>query len=156
MMNQTENQNISGGDAAEALLQQLLHLKQYEAPDASRMMKNKQNIMRLVREANSKKRKSLGDLMEVNMPWFFAEPRYGIALLFVAFAGLQFLSHNRLALKDSHTGIYTTAGNPASLEQNASAATNKYYYPKFPAGSKLFERQQGDGDVKFVGRLESK
>lgn len=152
MMEQKENKNNrSAEDQADELIVQLLHLKQYETPDASRMIKNKQNIMRLVREANSQKRKSFGERLEMNIPWFFSEPRYGIAALFVAFAALQFISHNHMKQMISQTGIYT---NIATMEQSTSVATNNYQYPSLPAGSKLFDNQQNNNDVKFVGRLE--
>ncbi len=94
------------GDLGEVLLQQLLHLKKYELPEPSRMVKSKQNIMRQVREVNSQKRWSLGDLLEVNIPWFFAEPRYGIALLFIVFAGLQFLGASSWEHVQNESGIY--------------------------------------------------
>ena len=156
MMDQIDNQNVANETEADVLLKQLLQLKRYETPDPSRMTKNKQNIMRLVREANSNKRMSLGDLMELNMPWFFAEPRYGIALLFVAFSGLQLLSQNRFSQMDSRTGIYTTSGNMVSVGKNVAPSTNNFYYSQFPADAQLFDGQHVETDVKFVGRIEKK
>jgi len=137
---------------ADVLLQQLLHLKRYEVPAAGRMVKNKQNIMRQVREANGRTRWSLGDLLEVNVPWFFAEPRYGVAALFVVFAALQFWGANSQKQAHGKTGIYTSGTGVAVLDQNAAFSTNAVSYPPLPDNFSLFPEQQGDSDVKFVGR----
>ncbi|MCK5675691.1 MAG: hypothetical protein KAH99_01595, partial [Verrucomicrobia bacterium] len=107
MMDRNNNPETVSEDPADALLRQLFHLKVYENPDAARMIRNKQNIMRRVREASSRKHWSLADLLEVNIPWFFTEPKYGIAALFVVFAGLQYLGINSRNASQSHTGIYT-------------------------------------------------
>ncbi len=136
---------------ADVLLQQLLHLKRYEVPAAGRMVKSKQNIMRQVREANSRTRWSLGDLLEMNVPWFFAEPRYGVAVLFVAFAALQFWGVNSQK-QVRKTGIYTSGQNVAMLERNASVSTNAVSYPRLPDNFTLFPDRPGDNAVKFVGR----
>ncbi len=140
---------------ADIRLQQLLHLKRYETPDATRMVRSKQNIMRQVRESSSRKRWTLGDLLEVNIPWFFAEPRYGVAALFIVFAGLQFLGRPQ---KQVRTGIYTApTAKMAAYEQAAPANyTNQFSYPKLPSNVALFPDQRGDANVKFVGRIEEK
>ena len=144
-------------DQAEVLLRQLLHLKKYEVPEASRMIKSKQNIMRQVREASSRKRWSLGDLLEVNVPWFFAEPRYGVALLFVVFAGLQFWGASSRNQTQDMTGIYTPGSNVASFERISTLSTNSISYPKLPGNYQLFpDAPRGDSSVKFAGRLEEK
>ena len=145
-------------EQAEVLLQQLLHLKKYEMPEASRMVRNKQNIMRQVREASSRKRWSLGDLLEINIPWFFAEPRYGVALLFIVFAGLQFWGASSREQSQNKTGIYTTSNNMAAYEQASAISTNSISYPKLPRDNfQMFpENPQIDRSVKFVGRLEEK
>ena len=142
---------------ADVLVQQLLHLKRYEVPAVGRMVKSKQNIMRQVREANSRTRWSLGDLLEMNVPWFFAEPRYGVAALFVAFAALQFWGVNSQKQSHGKTGIYTSGHGVAMLERNASVSTNAVSYPRLPDNFTLFPAQQGHrNDVKFVGRIEPK
>lgn len=143
---------------ANVLLQQLLHLKRYEVPDPSRMVKNKQNIMRLVREESTRKRWSLSDLIEVNIPWFFAEPRYGIAALFIVFAGLQFLgiSSQRQSAHDK-TGIYTSDQSLASLDASSVAvSTNRFAYPKVPNNLQLFASPGGDGTIRAVGLREER
>jgi hypothetical protein len=146
------------GDPGEVLLQQLLHLKKYELPEPSRMVKSKQNIMRQVREVNSQKRWSLGDLLEVNIPWFFAEPRYGIALLFIMFAGLQFWGASSREQAQNTSGIYTSNGNIAAYEQTSAISSNSISYPKLPSENlQLFpDTPKGDSSVRFVGRLEEK
>ena len=144
----------SAGSLADVRLQQLLHLKRYETPDSSRMVRSRQNIMRQVREASSRKRWSLGELLEVNIPWFFAEPRYGVAVLFIIFAGLQFLGTPK---KQTHTGIYTApAAKMAAYESAPASATNQFAYPKLPSNVALFPSQRGDANVKFVGRIEER
>ncbi|MEN8255942.1 MAG: hypothetical protein ABFR33_10800 [Verrucomicrobiota bacterium] len=156
MMGRDNNLETVSVDPADALLQQLFHLKDYETPDTARMIRNKQNIMRQVREANSRRRWSLTDLLEVNIPWFFAEPKYGIAALFIAFAGLQYLGINPRNASQSHTGIYTAADGMAAFEQHTAISTNAVSYPKLPDNLDLFPDQQGDAGVKFVGRIEPK
>jgi hypothetical protein len=146
----------TGTDSADVLLQQLLHLKRYEVPDAARLNKNRQNIMRQVREKSLQKRWSLGDLLEVNSPWFFAEPRYGIAALFVAFAALQFWGVSSQKQVASKTGIYMSESNVVLLDASAATSTNTISYPKLPDGLELFPNQRAGNDVRFVGRLEQK
>ena len=140
---------------ADVLLQQLLHLKKYETPIAGRMVKSKQNIMRQVREASGKEHWSLADLIEMNAPWFFAEPRYGIAALFIVFAGLQFWGVNSQKQPQGKTGIYTSGYGVAMLEQN-TVSPNAVSYPRLPDNFSLFSDRQGDSGVKFVGRVEPK
>jgi hypothetical protein len=118
------------------------------------MTRNKQNIMREVRKAGQNKRKSLEDLLEINFPWFFAEPKYGVAMLFVAFAGLQYLGTNARNAAQSRTGIYTTSDQFAAYEQPATVVTNVIVYPKIPDNFRLFDDARNQSDVMFVERLE--
>jgi hypothetical protein len=150
MTGQKNNMEQTVEDQAEVLLRQLMHLKRYETPETARMSRNKQNIMREVRQAQASKRKSLGDLIEISMPWFFAEPKYGIAALFVAFVGLQYLGMNAHNSSRS-TGIYTTASNMATYEQ-ASVNTTTNRYPRLPGNLPLFDSPEGgDGTVMPAG-----
>ncbi|WP_136082854.1 hypothetical protein [Pontiella desulfatans] len=143
------NTEATAESEAEVLLRQLMHLKNYEIPETARMTRNKQNIMRQVRQTQAGKRRSLGELMEMNMPWFFAEPKYGIAALFVAFIGLQYAGMTSRNSSQS-TGIYTTASNMASFEQ-ATTVTNSAY-PRLPNNYPLFRSPEGgDGTVVPVG-----
>lgn len=152
MMDKNDNLETPSGGTDDELLQKLFHLKSYEIPDPDRMTRNKQNIMRQVREANGKARWDLFDLLEVNIPWFFAEPKYGIAALFVAFAGLQYLGASNRNMPDSQTGIYTGSDQIASLERRATISTNTVSYPELPDNLNLFPAQQVDEGIKFVGR----
>jgi hypothetical protein len=156
MKDKNDNVDSTSGASEDVLLQQLLHLKSYETPDAIRMAKNKQNIMRQVREANSRTHWSLSDLLEVNIPWFFAEPRYGIAALFVVFATLQFLGANMQKEVRGKTGVYTRNSGMAVAGQGSDIFTNSVSYPKLPSNLDLFPDQQGDSGVMFVGRIEPK
>jgi len=149
------NMQESELEMGDELLKQLFHLKSYETPEVARMTRNKQNIMRQVREASRSKRKSLSDLIEISYPWFFAEPKYGVALLFVAFAGLQYMGVNAKHAAQSNTGIYTSSTDRfAAYEQSAAAGTNTVSYPEFPRGATLFRDYQGRKDVKFVEMIE--
>jgi hypothetical protein len=67
----------------------LLALKAYERPDSARMEKNVQNTMQAVRVASS--RPSLLLFPDKSFGWMFAQPRYGIAALFLMFLGLHLL-----------------------------------------------------------------
>jgi len=134
---------------AEVLLNKLMHLKRYETPDASRMVRNKQNIMRGVRQAQANQRQPLLDRLENSMPWFFAEPRYGIAALFIAFFGLQYAGINARQSATS-TGIYTSSPHVASIDrQAASVETNRY--PNLPGNYRLFADPEGDASVVPAG-----
>lgn len=131
------------------MLRQLMHLKRYEQPDPARMTRSRQNITRMVRQAESQRRKSVGDWLEVSIPWLFAEPKYGIALLFVAFAGLQFLGgQSRMA--SSRTGIYTSSGPAFSFSQGAETySSNSISYPQLPDNVRLFSVPgRSDGSIK--------
>ncbi len=153
MMGNNDNMEMTAEAQAELILRQLTHLKRYEAPDAARMTRSKQNIMRKVRQAQGNRRQSLGDLIEVSMPWFFAEPKYGIAALFIAFAGLQYLATNAEQASRG-TGIYTSS--MADIEPVSVASTNTVSYPQLPDNLRLFQDGSGAGSVKFVEHLRRK
>ncbi len=149
-----ENNNIEDRVlvVGEEVLQQLFHLKRFETPEVARMTRNKQNIMRQVRETDRNKRKSLGDLLEINFPWFFAEPKYGVALLFVAFTALQYLGINDRHAAQSNTGIYTSSGDRfAAYESSAATTTNTINYPELPRGETLFETHPNNSILTPVG-----
>ncbi len=67
----------------------LLALKTYERPDGIRVEKNIQNIMREVRTTNQMP--SLLFFPDKSLGWMFAQPRYGVAALFILFLGLHLL-----------------------------------------------------------------
>ena len=137
-------------DQAEVLLSQLMHLKTYEKPETARMTRNKQNILREIRNSQANRRKSLGDLLELNMPWFFAEPKYGVAALFIAFMALQYAGMQTRTSQS--TGIYTSAtpDYANSTQSQVTIATNRY--PQLPTNRALFETPGGgDGAVLPAG-----
>ncbi|MDZ8118286.1 hypothetical protein [Pontiella agarivorans] len=147
MMDEKMSTDPTADKQADLVLQQLLHLKSYERPDPSRMTRNKQNIMRSVRQVQSRKRKPLLDLLELNIPWFFAEPKYGIAALFVAFLGLQYvgMSTRQNAME---TGIYTSSDLVATYHHpGESSAVVSNRYPSLPSNYQLFSNPQGDQTV---------
>jgi hypothetical protein len=76
-------------EASELDIIGLLALKKFEHPDAGRSEKNIQNIMRVVRSTNNVP--SLLLFPDKSAAWMFAQPRYGIAALFVIFLGLHLL-----------------------------------------------------------------
>ncbi|HEY5653197.1 MAG TPA: hypothetical protein VIR63_02375 [Pontiella sp.] len=149
----SENIKIDiAADEHHEMLRKLLHLKRYETPETHRMMRNRQNIMRKVRHAKANRRKGLGDLLEEGIPWFFAEPKYGIALLFLAFVGLQYFEVNARNSVRS-TGIYTPSESVTSYVQASSSISNAVPYPKLPSNLRLFDNYQDDGDVVMVEHL---
>ena len=144
-------------DSADLMLRQLIHLKQFEKPDPSRMVRNRQNIMRQIRQESQSKRKSIGDLIEFNFPWLFAEPKYGVALLFVAFAGLQYLGVNARQAANSQTGIYTTPTDQfAAYEQPAATVSNSIPYPEVPGNLRLFDDVPKNQESALVEYLQKK
>ncbi len=65
----------------------LLSLKAFEQPNPERIEKGVQSTMQAVRVAH--KRPSLHLFPDKSMAWMFAQPRYGIAALFILFLGLH-------------------------------------------------------------------
>lgn len=65
----------------------LLSLKRFEHPDEVRIEKNVQTVMQAVRAAHQ--RPSLLLFPDKSMGWMFAQPRYGIAALFILFLVLH-------------------------------------------------------------------
>ena len=76
-------------EATELDIAGLLALKDYERPDALRVEKNIQNTMRAVRTTSNAP--SLLIFPDKSFAWMFAQPRYGVAALFVLFLGLHLL-----------------------------------------------------------------
>jgi hypothetical protein len=156
----TDNKNNlkeTGMEPAELMLQHLFHLKRFETPDDASMVRNKQNIMRQIRQEGEKKRKPIGDLIELNFPWLFAEPKYGVAVLFVAFAGLQYLGVNARQAANSQTGIYTTpAGQFTGYEQPAATGSNSILYPEVPGDLRLFGEVPQNQNGELVEYLQRK
>lgn len=143
-------------EQGDIMLDKLFHIKRFEAPDASRMVRNKQNIMRQIRQESQNKRKSISDLIELNYPWLFAEPKYGVALLFVAFAGLQYLGVNARQAANSQTGIYMPTGQYVLYEQPAENINESIPYPELPENIRLFGDVPQNQDTEMVEYLQRK
>ena len=76
-------------DTRESDVAELLALKVYERPAEARVEKKIENIMHTVRSAH--KRPSLHHFPDKSLTWMFAQPRYGVAALFIIFLGLHLL-----------------------------------------------------------------
>lgn len=76
-------------EAADLDIERLLVLKRFERPNKERTEKNIQNIMRAVRTTSNVP--SLLIFPDKSFTWMFAQPRYGVAALFVLFLGLHLL-----------------------------------------------------------------
>ena len=146
-----QNNDLQADGPSDEMLLKLFHLKSYERPDPARMVRSRQNIMRQVREAKAR-RWTMADLLEVNIPWFFAEPRYGIAALFVVFASLQFWGASARNQMQADADIYAPSREVAVVEAGASIYTNSITYPKLPDDLRLFPDHQGNDSIKPVGR----
>ena len=123
------------GECSEELLKKLLYLKGFETPVASRMVRNRQEIMRQVRHLQQEQRKGLLDMIELKFPWFFAEPKYGVALLFVAFAALQYLGVNARFASQTDFGVHMPRHQQTVSSAQAptvSSVTNHAVYAKIP------------------------
>jgi hypothetical protein len=68
----------------------LLSLKTFERPDEARIEKNIKSTMQAVRVAH--KSPSLLLFPDKSTAWMFAQPRYGVAALFILFLGLQLMN----------------------------------------------------------------
>lgn len=138
-------------DAAERLLKKILYLKKYEQPDEARMHRLQQNVMRRVREVKQNERGNLLELLHVRIPWFFAEPRYGIALLFVIFAGLQMLETMNRKPSSKESEVFTIEQTGVVYQPVETSATNQFVYPVLPEKFHLFpDVRPNDGPAHFV------
>jgi hypothetical protein len=145
--------NMERTEQEHHLIGKLLHLKSYETPEHTRMVRSRQNIMREIRNTQASRRPSVGEILENYIPWFFAEPKYGIALLFVAFVALQYAGTTARNSARS-TGIYTSNGNLAAYDSTMNVSTNPaVYYPALPSNYPLFEEQPSSGKGMLVERL---
>ena len=104
---------------AELDLAGLLALKQYERPDQARAEKNMTNTMRAVRTAH--KRPSLHHFPDKSTGWMFAQPRYGVAALFIIFLGLHLIDR---PLPDAPVGSSTVEEALAGIDPLTGVDTN--------------------------------
>lgn len=97
----------------------LLALKKYESPDASRTEKNIQSIMRAVRTTSNVP--SLLLFPDKSFAWMFAQPRYGVAALFILFLGLHLLDRPMPTAPSAGIAMLKV---PGAAEAVAAAGTN--------------------------------
>lgn len=97
----------------------LLALKNYERPDKARVEKNIQNIMRAVRAAD--RTPSLLLFPDKSSARMFAQPRYGVAALFIIFLGLHLLDR---PMPSAPLGA-TNLEKPGLTAAVAAAGTNQ-------------------------------
>jgi len=81
----------------------LLALKKFERPDAARVEKSILNTMRTVRATSNMP--SLLLFPDKSFAWMFAQPRYGVAALFVIFLGLHLLDRPIPAAKGTPVAV---------------------------------------------------
>jgi hypothetical protein len=137
-------------DPNDLFLQQLLHLKGYERPNSERIDRSKQSIMRQIREVKLTQ-VSLGERIELHLPWLFAEPRYGIALLFVIFGLLQFWG---VTLQESHQVKGDVAVKELSLLHRVELSSDAVVSPITNQANQL--KEISNTDLIFQGVDEKK
>ncbi len=111
----------------------LLALKAFERPGAERIEKNIQCTMQAVRAAH--KRPSLHYFPDKSLGWMFAQPRYGIAALFVIFLGLH-LMQRPMPAESVGSSVMSEPG--LAMDLSAVTETNRAapVIPPLPAGSR--------------------
>lgn len=105
----------------------LLALKKYERPDPFRAEKNIQNILRTVNTTGNVP--SLLLFPDKSLAWMFAQPRYGIAALFIIFLGLHLLDRPMPA---ASVGTSSALEAPSIGSALADIATNQLRAADFP------------------------
>jgi hypothetical protein len=111
-------------EAPELDIAGLLALKAYERPDANRAEKNIQSTMRTVRSTSN-----IPSLFpDKSFGWMFAQPRYGVAALFLLFLGLHLLER---PLPASSVGSMAVVKAP-DVESMASMDTNQLKAASIP------------------------
>ena len=106
-------------DAQEPDVAELLALKVYERPAAARVEKSIENIMHAVRSAH--KRPSLHHFPDKSLTWMFAQPRYGVAALFIIFLGLHLL---KSPMPENPVGSGAIKEPVAGIEMQGGVDTN--------------------------------
>lgn len=109
----------------------LLALKAYEHPKAERIEKNIRNTMQAVRAAH--KRPTLNFFPDKSTAWMFAQPRYGIAALFVIFLGLHLAQRS---MPQQPFGTATVQEPVVNMELVSTTETNQapVVIPAIPTG----------------------
>jgi len=117
---QRELADLRMSDVPELNLVGLLALKRFEHPSAERIGKNIQATMQAVRAAHPQP--SLLLFPDKSMGWMFAQPRYGIAALFILFLVLH-MCKGQVSTISSSSGIVEKpdpeAGIAVTLKTNS-------------------------------------
>jgi len=119
--------------ALESDLAGLLALKVYERPGKDRVEKNIENVMRAVRTAH--KKPSLHHFPDKSMGWMFAQPRYGVAALFLLFLGLHLLDR---PLPDAPIGASIIEPPTPGLELITEVETNIVSVSGIPSAESVY------------------
>lgn len=109
---------------SDADIARLLALKTFERPDEERAEKNIQNIMRSVRTTGNMPTLLL--FPEKGLGWAFAQPRYGIAALFVLFLGLHLMERPMPSTQQIAAGAAIQAPSPAESVVAVAVDTNRH------------------------------
>ena len=119
-------------ELGESDLSELLALKVFERPSSDRFDKNVKSTLLAVRLAH--KRPSLLHFPDKSMGWMLAQPRYGIALVFLIFLGLHLLQRPVSSSQGRSGGIEVP--DPGE-EWVATLETNEVPVPRIPDYSSL-------------------
>jgi len=111
----------------------LLALKAYERPGQDRVEKNIENVMRAVRTAH--KKPSLHHFPDKSLGWMFAQPRYGVAALFLLFLGLHLLNR---PVPDAPVGASAIEEPSIVMEMPEGIETNAVSISGLPAVDPVF------------------
>ena len=106
-------------DDSELDVKELLILKAYARPDRDRVEKNIENIMHAVRSAH--KKPTLHHFPDKSTGWMFAQPRYGVAALFIIFLGLHLLDR---PIPETTVGSSVLEEPSADIEAPTGIETN--------------------------------
>ena len=128
----------------------LLELKKYERPEKNRAEKHIQNIMREVRSVSNEPALLL--LPERGMGWLFAQPRYGIAALFVLFLGLHLI--DRPVPKEGVGTVSLEAPEPSASVMAAVGTNQAVRLPGVAADESLYPAFSGEAKPVLTSLTE--
>lgn len=121
-------ESCSEAYAQQLMIKDLVYLRSFEAPKSGRVERGVANIMREVRLSEERYEERQNRFL-----WLFTEPRYGVALLFLVFLGLNLVRSDRGTFAETTVPPNDTFGSELMLLNEAPqvAMTNEYDYPEF-------------------------
>ncbi|MFC1467683.1 hypothetical protein ACFLQY_03210 [Verrucomicrobiota bacterium] len=146
-------ESCGGLYAQQMMIKDLLSLRRYEEPKSGRVERGVANIMREVRLSEDRYERRQSHLC-----WMFSEPRYGVALLFMVFIGINLArtDHDHYATamvpQDDPYGTEIVLLNEAPQV----STTNDYDYPEFNVDQMPGVMPDLGGPVKLVKFSEEK